>query len=91
MSGLGFTRWGTLMTIALSVSFCTVDYASANVTASTSVQGNAGNITINSDSFSLQDGAQLVASTREQGNADTIKVNAADLFTISGIAILNDS
>ncbi|WP_193200327.1 hypothetical protein [Nostoc sp. MG11] len=46
MSGLGFTRWGALVTIAFGVSFCTVCYASANVTGSTSVQGNAGNITI---------------------------------------------
>ncbi|WP_190920122.1 hypothetical protein [Nostoc sp. FACHB-892] len=41
------------MTIAVGVSFCTIDYANAKVTASTSGLGNAGNITINSDSFSL--------------------------------------
>ncbi|MEA5605526.1 hypothetical protein [Nostoc sp. UHCC 0252] len=84
MSGLGFTRWGALLTIALGVSFCTVDYASAEVATSTSGLGNAGNITINSSSLLLQHGAQLVASTREQGNADTIKVNTTDLFSISG-------
>jgi filamentous hemagglutinin family protein len=50
----------------------------------TGTVGNGGNITIDSGSFSLRDGAQLVASTLGQGNAGTIKVNAADFFTISG-------
>ncbi|WP_292856399.1 filamentous hemagglutinin N-terminal domain-containing protein [Nostoc sp. LPT] len=49
----------------------------------TGTVGNGGNITIDSGSFSLQDGAQLAASTFGQGNAGTIKVNAADFFTIS--------
>ncbi|GAX42820.1 hemagglutination activity domain protein [Tolypothrix sp. NIES-4075] len=49
----------------------------------TGTQGNGGNITIDSGSFSLQNGAQLAASTFGQGNAGTIKVNAADFFTIS--------
>ncbi|MEH1910626.1 hypothetical protein [Nostoc sp.] len=84
MSGLGFTHWGALVAIAFGVSFCTIDYANAKVTASTSVQGNAGNITINSDSFSLQDGAQITSVTFGQGNAGTLKVNSADFLTISG-------
>ncbi|MCC5660815.1 filamentous hemagglutinin N-terminal domain-containing protein [Nostoc sp. XA010] len=50
----------------------------------TGTVGNGGNITINSGSFSLRDGAQLSAETFGQGNAGTIKVNAADFFTISG-------
>ncbi|MEH2182544.1 two-partner secretion domain-containing protein [Nostoc sp.] len=50
----------------------------------TGTQGNGGNITIDSGSFSLQNGAQLAASTSGLGNAGTIKVNAADFFTISG-------
>ncbi|BBD69325.1 filamentous hemagglutinin outer membrane protein [Nostoc commune NIES-4072] len=49
----------------------------------TGAVGNGGNITINSGSFSLQNGAQLAASTSGLGNAGTIKVNAADFFTIS--------
>ncbi|MBG1263717.1 filamentous hemagglutinin N-terminal domain-containing protein [Nostoc sp. BAE] len=49
----------------------------------TGTVGNGGNITIDSGSFSLRDGAQLEASTSGQGNAGTIKVNAADFFTIS--------
>ncbi|MBD2450319.1 filamentous hemagglutinin N-terminal domain-containing protein [Nostoc sp. FACHB-152] len=52
----------------------------------TGTVGNGGNITINSDSFSLQDGAGLSAETFGQGNAGIIKVNAADFFTISGKA-----
>ncbi|MEH2071489.1 MAG: filamentous hemagglutinin N-terminal domain-containing protein [Nostoc sp.] len=50
----------------------------------TGTVGNGGNITIDSSSFSLQNGAQLEASTFGQGNAGTIKVNAANFFTISG-------
>ncbi|WP_375452944.1 filamentous hemagglutinin N-terminal domain-containing protein [uncultured Nostoc sp.] len=46
--------------------------------------GNGGNITIDSGSFSLQDGAYFTASTLGQGNAGAIKVNAADFLTISG-------
>ncbi|WP_373529989.1 filamentous hemagglutinin N-terminal domain-containing protein [Nostoc sp.] len=46
--------------------------------------GHGGNITIDSGSFSLRDGAQLSAETFGQGNAGTIKVNAANFFTISG-------
>ncbi len=49
----------------------------------TGTEGNAGNITIDSASFSLQDGAVLSALTLGLGNAGTIKVNAADFFTIS--------
>ncbi|MGI8504574.1 MAG: beta strand repeat-containing protein [Hassallia sp.] len=50
----------------------------------TGTVGNGGNITIDSGSFSLQNGAAISALTRGQGNAGTIKVNAADSFTISG-------
>ncbi|MBG1262272.1 filamentous hemagglutinin N-terminal domain-containing protein [Nostoc commune] len=49
----------------------------------TGTVGNGGNITINSGSFSLSDGAQLSASTSGLGNAGAIKVNATDFFTIS--------
>ncbi|BAY47990.1 filamentous hemagglutinin outer membrane protein [Scytonema sp. HK-05] len=50
----------------------------------TGTVGNGGNITIDSGSFSLRDGALLTASTRGQGNAGAIKVNAAAKVTISG-------
>jgi large exoprotein involved in heme utilization and adhesion len=51
---------------------------------STGTQGDGGNITIDSGSFSLRDGARLNASTSGHGNAGTIKVNAAEEVTISG-------
>jgi filamentous hemagglutinin family protein len=50
----------------------------------TGTKGNAGDITIDTGSFSLRDGATLVAGTRGQGNAGTIQVNATDFFTITG-------
>jgi len=50
----------------------------------TGTVGNGGNITIDSGSFSLLDGALLTAETLGQGNAGTIKVNAATQINISG-------
>ncbi|MEH1912157.1 MAG: filamentous hemagglutinin N-terminal domain-containing protein [Nostoc sp.] len=50
----------------------------------TGTVGNGGNITIDSGSFSLRNGARLSAETLGQGNAGTIKVDAADFVTISG-------
>ncbi|WP_292871147.1 S-layer family protein [Nostoc sp. LPT] len=50
----------------------------------TGTVGNGGNITIDSGSFSLRDGAFLSTSTSGQGNAGTIKLNTTDFFTISG-------
>jgi filamentous hemagglutinin family protein len=47
-------------------------------------KGNGGNITVDTSSFSLRDGAQIAASTFGQGNAGTIKVNATDFVTITG-------
>ncbi|BAY25302.1 filamentous hemagglutinin outer membrane protein [Calothrix sp. NIES-2100] len=44
-------------------------------------KGNGGNITIDSGSFSLQDGAQLAASTFGQGNAGNIAINARDTIS----------
>jgi large exoprotein involved in heme utilization and adhesion len=49
----------------------------------TGTEGNGGNITIDSGSFSLQNGALLTAETLGQGNAGTIRVNAAANVTIS--------
>jgi filamentous hemagglutinin family protein len=47
-------------------------------------KGNGGNITVDTSSFSLQDGAQILASTFGQGNAGKITVNATDFVTITG-------
>ncbi|MFN6462567.1 MAG: filamentous hemagglutinin N-terminal domain-containing protein [Nostoc sp. DedVER02] len=46
--------------------------------------GDGGNITIDSDSLSLRDGAQLSASTFGQGNAGNIRINATNSVTVSG-------
>ncbi|MEH2416315.1 two-partner secretion domain-containing protein [Nostoc sp.] len=46
--------------------------------------GNGGNITIDSGSFSLRDGALLLATTFGQGNAGSIRINAKDAVTVSG-------
>ncbi|MEH1858553.1 MAG: filamentous hemagglutinin N-terminal domain-containing protein, partial [Nostoc sp.] len=47
-------------------------------------KGNGGNITIDSGSFSLSDGAQLSASTFGQGNAGNVTVSAKDAVSLAG-------
>ena len=49
-------------------------------------QGKAGDITINTGSLSLIDGALLSANTFGEGNAGMIKITATDVITISGEA-----
>jgi filamentous hemagglutinin family protein len=50
----------------------------------TGTVGNGGNITIDSGSFSLRDGAQLEASTFGQGNAGNVTVRALDSVSLAG-------
>ncbi|AUB35001.1 Large exoprotein involved in heme utilization or adhesion [Nostoc flagelliforme CCNUN1] len=45
--------------------------------------GNAGNIIIDSGSFSLRDGAQFIASTLGQGNAGNVTVRAQDAVSLA--------
>jgi filamentous hemagglutinin family protein len=52
-------------------------------------QGNGGNITIDSGSFSLGDGAQLTAATRGQGNAGNVTVRAKDAVELANGDILS--
>ncbi|MBE8967459.1 filamentous hemagglutinin N-terminal domain-containing protein [Nostocales cyanobacterium LEGE 12452] len=54
----------------------------------TGTVGNGGNITIDSGSFSLQDGAQLVASTFGQGNAGNVTVRTKDAISLTGNAYI---
>ncbi|MBW4456807.1 MAG: filamentous hemagglutinin N-terminal domain-containing protein [Nostoc indistinguendum CM1-VF10] len=41
MSGLGFTHWGTLVAITFGVSFCTIDYANAQITPDGTLPNNS--------------------------------------------------
>ena len=50
--------------------------------------GNGGNITIDSGSFSLRDGAQLAASTSGQGNAGNVTVRARDAVSFADNAFI---
>jgi large exoprotein involved in heme utilization and adhesion len=52
-------------------------------------QGNGGNITIDSGSFSLRDGAQLSASTFGQGNAGNVTVRALDAVSLADAYIFS--
>jgi large exoprotein involved in heme utilization and adhesion len=52
----------------------------------TGTVGNGGNITINSGSFSLRDGALLSASTEGRGNAGNVTVQALDAVDLAGNA-----
>ncbi len=53
----------------------------------TGAVGNGGNITINSGSFSLRDGARLDASTLGQGNAGNVTVQAREAVSVTGAEI----
>ncbi len=53
-------------------------------------KGNGGNITIDSGSFSLRDGAQIAASTYGQGNAGNVTVRTVDaVFLADNASILS--
>jgi filamentous hemagglutinin family protein len=52
-------------------------------------QGNGGNITINTGSFSLRDGANLQASTFGRGNAGNVTVTVKDTVALSDANIFS--
>lgn len=52
-------------------------------------QGNGGNIFINSNSFSLQDGAILSTATSGIGNAGNVRVNTTGAVTMSDIIVFS--
>ncbi|WP_242056036.1 hypothetical protein [Nostoc flagelliforme] len=69
-------------------------YSGIDSSMETGTVGNGGNITINSGSFSLQNGAQLEASTWGLGNAGNVIVRARDavsLVNAAGILSLVES
>jgi filamentous hemagglutinin family protein len=53
----------------------------------TGAVGNGGNITIDSGSFSLRDGAQLAADTNGQGNAGNVTVRVHDSVSLANSTI----
>ncbi|MDZ8263259.1 filamentous hemagglutinin N-terminal domain-containing protein [Nostoc sp. ChiQUE01b] len=57
----------------------------------TGTVGNGGNITIDSGSFSLKDGALLSASTYGQGNAGNVTVRALDAVDLAGKASISST
>ncbi|MBD2248437.1 filamentous hemagglutinin N-terminal domain-containing protein [Nostoc sp. FACHB-888] len=57
MSGLGFTHWGALAAIAFGVSFCTIDYAKAQITPDGTLPNNSS-VTREGDTFNITGGTQ---------------------------------
>ncbi|MBW4449390.1 MAG: S-layer family protein [Spirirestis rafaelensis WJT71-NPBG6] len=55
----------------------------------TGTVGNGGNITIDSGSFSLRDGAQLASSTLGQGDAGNVTVSAKDFVSLADARIFS--
>jgi len=51
--------------------------------------GNAGDIIIDSGSFSMTNGARLVSTTEQQGKAGNITINTAGTFSITNGATIN--
>ncbi|WP_375506238.1 filamentous hemagglutinin N-terminal domain-containing protein [uncultured Nostoc sp.] len=58
MSGLGFTHWGALITIAFGVSFCTIDYANAQITPDGTLPNNT-NVRQDEKTFNITGGTQV--------------------------------
>ena len=57
----------------------------SSIAAGTANEGDAGNLTINTNNISLRDGAAISTSTLASGNAGEIKIYATDLIEITGI------
>ncbi|MBW4456809.1 MAG: filamentous hemagglutinin N-terminal domain-containing protein [Nostoc indistinguendum CM1-VF10] len=57
MSGLGFTDWGALAAIAFGVSFCTIDYAIAQITPDGTLPNNSS-VTREGNTFNITGGTQ---------------------------------
>ena len=59
-------------------------FAPSGITASTLGSGDAGDLTINTSTLSLQQGGRVDASTVASGNAGSVTITATDSITISG-------
>ncbi|MEC4982905.1 MAG: ShlB/FhaC/HecB family hemolysin secretion/activation protein [Oscillatoria sp. PMC 1068.18] len=60
------------------------------ITAVTIGEGEAGNLTINSEQVRVQNGGQITTSTGSTGNSGTLFINATDFLEVSGIGIAPD-
>ena len=59
-------------------------FAPSGITASTLGAGDAGDLTINTSTLSLQQGGRVDASTVASGNAGSVTITATDSIAISG-------
>ena len=63
-------------------------YSRISSSVGTGTEGNGGNITIDSGSFLLRDGAELETSTYGIGNAGNVKVTATDAVSLADNAYI---
>lgn len=61
------------------------NFTPSSLGASTISDGNAGNLTINTQHLLVQDGARVDASTAARGNAGSVTINASESIDVGGI------
>ncbi|MCC5659384.1 filamentous hemagglutinin N-terminal domain-containing protein [Nostoc sp. XA010] len=79
MSGLGSTRWGALVTIALGVSFCTIDCAIAQITPDGTLPNNT-RVTREGDTFNITGGTQAGGNLFHSFGEFSVPTNGAASF-----------
>lgn len=78
-------------TESVNLSGVSSDGASSGLYASTTGEGQGGNITVDTNTFQLTDGAVLGARTRRSGNAGNIIVNANTFEAVRGGQVLTST
>ncbi len=84
---LGFGNGGDVKIDAKSINLKGINndnFSPSTLSASSLAVGNAGNLTVNTESLVLQNGGRVDSSTLAFGNSGSVTVNATDFIEVSG-------